>query len=440
MKGKAGSGRLTKPTQPKAPEDNYQKGSRQKGKSVAIEEDDVKNEDEPVPVCIGPPSTRRIRELPYVDVPPLSRVERADRPKPTMVEGPSYTMRAPIEKEGLGNELLEEILNASLDVTVGQLLGSAPGIRKEMLKQLAKTRRAPGEEPKCLQFKATIEDEPESDESKTYSEEEYNAMAEIIKEKINGYKYEPSSSSYVSRHRWFAVKGRTGSSDTSQGDEFPRLTDHDKTPKLVSEPKELDVATLLLPECKMLYSSNGKKSMIVMGDPVVQYLNSLPKGETPRMLYVRESALALRSIYPVVNNMRQEEALLDSGSQIVSISKDAAITLKMSWNPDICINMQSAQEHVEKMLGLATDVPFAFGDLTILLQVHVINKPSYKILLGRPFDALTRSNVQNERDGLQIITIMDPGSDTRVVLPTYPRGQKPSASTEGAESFHSSLI
>ena len=98
--------------------------------------------------------------------------------------------------------------------------------------------------------------------------------------------------------------------------------------------------------------------------------------------------------------MCQEEALLDSGSQIVSMSKEAAVSLKMSWNPDICINMQSAQGHVKKTLGLVTDVPFAFRDLTVLLQIHIINTPSYKILLGWPFDALTKSNVQNERDGL----------------------------------------
>jgi len=60
----------------------------------------------------------------------------------------------------------------------------------------------------------------------------------------------------------------------------------------------------------------------------------------------------------LLTNARQEEALLDSGSQIVSMSKDAAISLKMSWDPDISINMQSAQGHVEPTLGLATDVPF----------------------------------------------------------------------------------
>ena len=80
---------------------------------------------------------------------------------------------------------------------------------------------------------------------------------------------------------------------------------------------------------------------------MVQYLSSLPKGESPKTFYMKESSLALRSIYPLVNNAHQEEALLDSSSQIVSMSKEAAISLKMSWNPDISINMQSAQGHVE---------------------------------------------------------------------------------------------
>jgi hypothetical protein len=118
------------------------------------------------------------------------------------------------------------------------------------------------------------------------------------------------------------------------------------------------------------------------------------------------------------------------------MSKESAIALKMSWNPDISINMQSAQGHVEPTLGLAIDVPFAFGELTVLLQVHIINKPSYTILLGRPFDALTRSNIQNERDGSQMITITDPASDLRVVLPTYPRNQGPARATqENSDSF-----
>ena len=251
------------------------------------------------------------------------------------------------------------------------------------MKQLAKVRCTPSEEPICSQpnrsqYKATVED----------------VTDDIIE------------------------------SSNSENDEYPKLEE------------EIDVATLPVARSTTVLSENGRKRVITMGDPVVQYLSSLQKGESPKTFYMKESSLALRSIYPLVNNARQEEALLDSGSQIVSMSKDAAISLKMSWDPDISINMQSAQGHVEPTLGLATDVPFTFGDLTVMLQVHIINKPSYKILLGRPFDALTRSTIQNEKDGSQMVTITDPASDHRIVLPTYPRNQGPSrAVKEDSESF-----
>ena len=103
MKGKAGSGKVTKPAQLKAPEDNYHKGSKQKGKLVAFVEDVEDNsEDEQEPVRIGLLLTQKIRELPYVNVPPLTPVMWADRLRPIAVEGPAYTTHTPIEKEGLG--------------------------------------------------------------------------------------------------------------------------------------------------------------------------------------------------------------------------------------------------------------------------------------------------------------------------------------------------
>jgi len=437
MKGKAGSGKLTKPTQPKAPEDNYQKGSKFKNKQVAFEDedeaDDESEEEEPTPARIGPPSSRKIRELPYVDVPSLPPVVRADRPRPKENDGPAYTTRAPIEKEELGQEVLEEMLNASLDVTVRQLLGTAPTIRKELMKQLAKVRQAPTKETNRAQYKATVEDITDEDEPKRHTppkkseipEEEIKRISKIIEEKIASGNYEPKNSSYKSVV-WEDILNKKGLREHSEGENF-------ECPKLE---ETIDVATLPLARSTTVLSENGKKRVITMGDPVVQYLSSLPKGENPKTFYMKESSLALRSIYPLVNNARQEEALLDSGSQIVSMSKDAAVSLKMSWNPDISINMQSAQGHVEPTLGLATDVPFTFGELTVMLQVHIINKPSYKILLGRPFDALTRSTIQNERDGSQMVTITDPASDHRIVLPTYPRNQGPSrAVKENTESF-----
>jgi len=67
--------------------------------------------------------------------------------------------------------------------------------------------------------------------------------------------------------------------------------------------------------------------------------------------------------------------------------------------------MQSANRTVERTLGLARNVPFSFGAITIYLQVHVIKDPAYKVLLGRPFDVLTGSIVVNSTDGGQTVTI-----------------------------------
>ncbi|CAA7260864.1 unnamed protein product [Cyclocybe aegerita] len=105
------------------------------------------------------------------------------------------------------------------------------------------------------------------------------------------------------------------------------------------------------------------------------------------------------------------------------MSKDAAIASQVTWNPDITINMQSANGQIEKSCGLAKNVPFRLGQLTMYLQVHVMEKPAYRVLLGRPFDVLTESEIKNLSDGGQIITITDPNTKERCVVPTYARGE-----------------
>ena len=277
-------------------------------------------------------------------------------------------MRAPIEQNNLGQEILEEILRAPLDMTIGQILGASPVVRKELGKQIAKVRQVPEKdkiESKRVQFKATVE-EVEDDT------EEIELIIPL---------------------------------DGISVDELPYAA-----------------------------FTTQEEGILVAGDPVMQYLSSLTQGEIPKQLYGLRDSFALRSVYPVINNIGTEEALLDSGSQIVSMSRDTAILLGLTWNPAITINMQSAQGHIEKTLGLSKNVPFQFGEITILLQVHIINKPAYKILLGRPFDALTESEVKNERNSVQTITLTDPTSQTKVVLPTYPRGNPPKDSKGTTDS------
>ena len=169
-----------------------------------------------------------------------------------------------------------------------------------------------------------------------------------------------------------------------------------------------------------------QKGSIVVSDPVVQYLNTLSPGEMPKTVIVDGESHSLRTLYPLINKAGEVEALLDAGSQIVSMSKTIAVALDVTWDPDITVRMESANKTYENTLGLAKNVPFLFGTITAYLQVHVVENAAYKVLLGRPFDVVTESEVKNSRDGSQSVTLTDPNTGERCVMHTHERGKVPS--------------
>jgi hypothetical protein len=168
------------------------------------------------------------------------------------------------------------------------------------------------------------------------------------------------------------------------------------------------------------------------------YLKSLPEGHTAEPLIVAKESLALRSIFPVVNNQCEVEAILDPGSQIIAMSEDMCLDLALPYDPSVILTMQSANGAVDKSLGLARNVPICIGGITLYVQIHVIRSPAYDILLGRPFDTLTASVIQNYQNEDQTITILDPNSGQRATIPTTPRG-RPKRITQ-RQSFTASRI
>ena len=172
-------------------------------------------------------------------------------------------------------------------------------------------------------------------------------------------------------------------------------------------------------------TNNMAKGSVVVNDPVVQYLNTLAPGEKPKPIVVAAESHALRTVYPLINGVGEVESLLDPGSQIVSMSKAVATMLQVTWDPDITVHMESANKSLEKTLGLAKNVPFRFGPITVYLQVHVIEKVAYKVLLGRPFDTITESEVKNSKDGSQSLTLTDLNTGERCVMHTHERGKLP---------------
>jgi len=138
------------------------------------------------------------------------------------------------------------------------------------------------------------------------------------------------------------------------------------------------------------------KGSVLASDTVLQYLNSLPTNENPKLIFIVQESYALRTVFPLINGKAPEESILDRGSQFVSMLKASAEELGLTWDPWILIHMQSANGQFEKSLGLAKNVPFKFGAIMVYLQVHVINNPAYKVLLRRPFDTVNCSTYVND--------------------------------------------
>jgi len=188
-----------------------------------------------------------------------------------------------------------------------------------------------------------------------------------------------------------------------------------------------DFVTLPEATCEILLKDRDgmKKGDVVIGDPVLQYLATLKPGEKPKPIVVARESYGLRAIYPLLNRVGVTECLLDSGSQIISMSKTVANQLEIEWNSELTIEMESANRSVETTLGLARNIPVSCGAITVYLQIHIMSNPAYKVLMGRPFDIVTESLVKNEKDGSQTLTLTDPNTGERCVVPTYERGKPP---------------
>lgn len=324
-------------------------------------------------------------ELPFEKTPAVAYVPLGHNRRPEHELIPnlepretSYKTQAPIENAEESLKLMERMMNTPFTVTAREMLSTSKEVRDFFRSKVTKKRvpvdKKPPDPQKSVNYNGVNSEEPIQDEEEDALEYWEN---------------------------WF--KEQNQPTDMVEIEELPKAT------------FSITIST----------KGDVPAGSVILDDPVAQYYDSLAPGDTPQTIYVARESQGLRAIYPVVNKTLEEEAVLDGGSQIVSMSKEVALKLGISWDPDIVIHMQSANKQVEKTLGLARNVPFVFNDITLYLQVHVVNEPAYRVLLGRPFDSLTESVIHNDRDGGQIITITDPNSGKRSTLPTYQRGKPP---------------
>ena len=77
-------------------------------------------------------------EVPFVNVRPLTEVQRRDIPREKCI--PAYQTKAPVESSMTSKQVIDLILNAEVGATVGQLLGSSPALLKEITCQVSRVR------------------------------------------------------------------------------------------------------------------------------------------------------------------------------------------------------------------------------------------------------------------------------------------------------------
>jgi len=418
MMGQADPSKLASLLGVSAPEGNSESQQKQKSKNNKIVEVVLPARKKPVVqksistgenVAASIVPVKPVVEVPFVNVRPLTEVQRRDVPREKHI--PAYQTKAPVEASSAAKDVVNLILNAPVGTTVGQLLGSSPALLKEISRHISKVRvpvkpvnssnvNIAEEEDRRDWYDEYLEDDddaknrpvdPDVDLSSA-SQEEPNKPSEPV------IKIEPSQEPAKPKDKRVRIE--------LQVEDLPKYT-----------------TFTILPETSDL----GEKGTIVVTDPIVQYLDSLvdSDGHIDINLIAKE-ALPIRAVYPMINKIDHEESLLDGGSEICSMAKAIAISLGIAWQPDITINMQSAQGHVETTLGLARNVLFDFCGLKFLMQLHIINDPPYKILLGRPFEVVSAANIINETTGDQTITLTDPRNGQKLVVPTFDRGKPPS--------------
>ncbi|KAF8647802.1 hypothetical protein AX14_008862, partial [Amanita brunnescens Koide BX004] len=110
---------------------------------------------------------------------------------------------------------------------------------------------------------------------------------------------------------------------------------------------------------------------------------------------VLKDSHTLRSIIMTVDHKEDVECIVDSGSMIIAMSNAVCNHLGLTYDPMILLNMESANGDIDTSLGLACNLPFTISNITVYLQVHVVQSLAYDILLGQPFEVLTKSIVHN---------------------------------------------
>ncbi|KZV80957.1 hypothetical protein EXIGLDRAFT_561234, partial [Exidia glandulosa HHB12029] len=117
------------------------------------------------------------------------------------------------------------------------------------------------------------------------------------------------------------------------------------------------------------------------------------------------------------------DALLDDGSTVCIMNKRLWESLRTSHPVDLTrvMHMETADGNVHTSRGVLENLPVTVGGIKYLLQVQVVDRAPFDLLLGRPFSTLAQTTVSNESNGNQTLVLRDPNSDRMVQINTKKR-------------------
>jgi hypothetical protein len=122
----------------------------------------------------------------------------------------------------------------------------------------------------------------------------------------------------------------------------------------------------------------------------------------------------------VLGTERTITCVLDSGSEIVAMPKRVWERLGLPIRSDHVMTMSSANTHTDATLGVLENLPLSFGTGKVCLQVQVLARANFDLLLGRPFHCLMSTTTKDYPDGGQMVTLCDPNTSKEFQLSTRP--------------------
>ena len=120
----------------------------------------------------------------------------------------------------------------------------------------------------------------------------------------------------------------------------------------------------------------------------------------------------------IVGTGRSILRVLDSGSEIVTMPKWVWEDLGLLVWSDHVMMMSNTNTSTESTLGIVENLHLDFGASKICLQVQVVPRANFDLLLGQLFHCLLSTSTEDFLDSSQTITLHDPNSGKVYKLPT----------------------